>query len=53
MTKRNRTLEINFAEPEAFALVVQSTTDGDRITQEAKQTETDKQQSEKLQQQLV
>jgi hypothetical protein len=47
-----QTLEINFGEPEAFTLVVQQTTDGDRIAREKAQSEADKQHAEQQQQSL-
>ncbi len=43
------TLEINFHEPEAFALVVQSAVDGDRIVQAQAQRQAARIESEKLQ----
>ncbi len=46
-------LEVKWDKPEPFALVVQQTTDGDRVTREQAQREADKQHSEKQQQELI
>jgi hypothetical protein len=43
------TLEINFGEPEAFALVVQTATDGDRVTARKAQSAADQQTAEQQQ----
>lgn len=46
-------LEIRFAEPEAFALTVQSATDGDRIAKAKEQSEADRKAAEANQMPLV
>lgn len=45
--------ELAWTQPEAFSLVTEQTTDGDRIGQEQKRRESDRKQSEKLQTQFV
>lgn len=49
MAKKPPQLDIKWDKPEAFALTVQSTTDGDRVAQEKAQLEADKQHAEKQQ----
>lgn len=46
-------IDITFDKPEPFALKVQQTKDGDRITREAQQRQADKAESEKHQQPLI
>jgi len=50
---KNHILEVCWDAPEAFALVVEQTTDGDRITSIQKQSETDKHHAEQQQTQLI
>lgn len=48
-----RHLEIRFDKPEPFALVVQTTQDGERITKEQQQAQADKREQDKQQLALV
>jgi hypothetical protein len=45
-------LEVNWGMPEAFALAIQTTIDGDRITREQQQREADHKEAEENQLQL-
>ena len=55
MTKKSKPkqVEIKFDAPESFRLVVQQSTDGDRIAAEQAQSQINQTESEKLQQTLT
>jgi hypothetical protein len=46
-------VDINWGEPEAFALVVQSATDGERVAKEKQQREADRKANEEKQPNLI
>ena len=45
-------LEVQWSEPESFALITQTTVDGDRVAKEAAQRAADQQSSDRLQSQF-
>ena len=53
MKHKAKQVDIHWGEPEAFALIVQTTTDGDRIARQKKQQEKDRQESEEKQVTLI
>lgn len=56
MAKKQRPpaqVEIRFDKPESFQLVIENTTDGERVVREQTQREADQQHSEKQQQRLI
>lgn len=53
MKHQAKSIEIQFGEPEAFALAVEQTTDGDRIAKEEQQLEADRKTAEANQLPLV
>ena len=48
-----RQIEVRFDKPEPFKLVVQTTTDGDRVVREKEQLEADRKASEEKQKRLI
>ena len=48
-----QTPEIKWDKPEAFSLVAQSTTDGDRVAREKAKREADKRNAEKQQRKMI
>ena len=48
-----RQLEVTWDNPEPFTLTIQTTTDGDRVAQEAAQSEADRKMSDLLQEQML
>jgi hypothetical protein len=53
MKHKSRQIDIHWAEPEAFALMVQTSPDGDRIATEQAQSEANKEEAEKQQDKLL
>jgi len=53
MKKSKPQIEIKWPEPESFALVIQTATDGDRVSREQSQRIADQQHAENQQPQLV
>lgn len=50
---KSQQMEVQWAEPEPFALAIQSAQDGDRIAAKKKQSQADKQEAEKQQTALL
>jgi hypothetical protein len=51
--KSTQQIEVNWGEPEAFALIIQQTTDGEREAKEKARAAKDRQESENRQEPLI